>query len=434
MNLKISYILLLSMVTIHAQEIDFTEYDLDNGMHVILQNNNDVPVVSVGVMYHVGAKDDELGRSGMAHFFEHLLFEGSKNIEKGEFFKLVSLRGGSNNANTTNDRTYYYETFPAGELELGLWLEAERLKHPVIDQEGVATQNRVIKEEKRTRIDNVPYGKIYYGEINQFLFEHHPYKNTVIGSMEDLDNQKLEDFLRFKENWYSPANATLVVTGNYDLSQAKTWIDKYFGSIESKPKPEKVKYTPESPLKKGSHIVYDGNINAPALVINYRFGDVNSKEAYAAKMLSNILSRGKTSRLYSELIEEKGIALNAFSYAQSMEDYGILRIVALPMAGVSLKKLEKQIDKITKALRKELIEDWEHEKVTNQIEKELLHGRQSSQSLAHSLANYHVLHKDTSLINKEMAVFEAFTKEELLSIFDEMLDPKKRVIIHYLIK
>ncbi|HET8810129.1 MAG TPA: pitrilysin family protein, partial [Flavobacteriaceae bacterium] len=207
-----------------AQEVEFTEYNLDNGLHVILHQDNSAPVVTVGVMYHVGAKDEEVGRSGFAHFFEHLLFEGTKNIERGEWFNIVAANGGSNNANTTQDRTYYYETFPSNNLKLALWMESERMLHPVINQIGVDTQNEVVKEEKRTRIDNAPYGKLIYS-IGEFMFEKHPYKSSVIGTMADLDAAKLDEFKDFFDKYYGPNNAALVVSGDIEIEETKKLIE-----------------------------------------------------------------------------------------------------------------------------------------------------------------------------------------------------------------
>ena len=187
----------------NAQKVEFEEYDLNNGMHVILHQDNAAPVVTTSVMYHVGAKDEQPDRTGMAHFFEHLLFEGTKNIKKGEWFKLVSSNGGKNNANTTDDRTYYYEVFPSNKLELGLWLESERLLHPIIKQEGVDTQNEVVKEEKRLRVDNQPYGR-FLEYVKQNMFKKHPYKGTTIGKMAHLDDATLEEFLAFNKKFYVP--------------------------------------------------------------------------------------------------------------------------------------------------------------------------------------------------------------------------------------
>jgi zinc protease len=185
---------LFALTTITAQKVEFEEYTLKNGMHVILHQDNTAPVVTVGVMYRVGAKDEEKGKTGMAHFFEHLLFEKTKNIGKGEWFKIVAANGGQNNANTDWDRTYYYETFPSNNLKLGLWMESERLLHPIIDQKGVDTQNEVIKEEKRTRMDNAAYGKFIYGDIYNHIFDKHNYGRPMIGYIKDLDASKLTDF------------------------------------------------------------------------------------------------------------------------------------------------------------------------------------------------------------------------------------------------
>ena len=212
--------LLLAGFAANAQEVKFEEYDLSNGMHVILHQDKTAPVVTTSVMYHVGAKDEQPDRTGMAHFFEHLLFEGTENIERGEWFKIVTSNGGSNNANTTDDRTYYYEVFPSNSLELGLWMESERLMHPIINQIGVDTQNEVVKEEKRLRVDNSPYGK-FIEEIKLNIFKKHPYKGTTIGKMAHLDAASLEEFQAFNKKFYVPNNAVLVVAGDIEIASTK---------------------------------------------------------------------------------------------------------------------------------------------------------------------------------------------------------------------
>ena len=211
---------LLSNTILNAQQVDFTEYDLDNGMHVILHQDNTAPVVTTAVMYHVGAKDENPERTGFAHFFEHLLFEGTANIPRGEWFTIVTSNGGSNNANTTDDRTYYYEIFPSNSLELGLWMESERLLHPVINQIGVDTQNEVVKEEKRLRVDNQPYGNIL-AEIKKLIFKKHPYKGTTIGEMEHLDAATLEEFQEFKNSISTIANPLNVQINSLNEIESK---------------------------------------------------------------------------------------------------------------------------------------------------------------------------------------------------------------------
>ena len=212
--------LLCSSLFTRAQEVRFEEYDLPNGLHVILHQDNSVPIVTTSVLYHVGSKDENPERTGFAHFFEHLLFEGTKNIEKGKWFQLVTANGGSNNAYTTDDFTYYYENFPSNNLKLGLWMESERMLHPVIDQTGVDTQNEVVKEEKRLRYDNSPYGK-WNETVKANLFNKHPYRQTTIGKMEHLDAATLEEFQAFNKKYYVPNNAVLTVAGDLDIPTTK---------------------------------------------------------------------------------------------------------------------------------------------------------------------------------------------------------------------
>ena len=221
---------------LNAQQVTFEEYDLDNGLHVILHQDNTAPVVVTSVLYHVGAKNEEDDRTGFAHFFEHLLFEGTENIERGDWFKIVSSNGGRNNAYTTDDFTYYYEVFPSNNIELGLWMESERMLHPIINEIGVETQNEVVKEEKRLRYDNSPYGKWAF-EVRKRMFEKHPYRHIPIGEMDHLDAASLEEFIAFNKKFYIPNNAVLVVAGDFEMKEAKKMVTDYFNEI---PKGEEI--------------------------------------------------------------------------------------------------------------------------------------------------------------------------------------------------
>jgi predicted Zn-dependent peptidase len=270
--LSLAALVLLSM-TAMAQKVDFEEFDLDNGLHVILHQDNTAPVVTVGVMYDVGGKDfggdNNPERTGFAHFFEHLLFEGTPNIERGKWFEIVASNGGSNNANTSQDRTYYYEVFPSNSLELGLWMESERMLHPVIDQIGVDTQNEVVKEEKRSSYDNRPYGQFLFA-VSENLFTNHPYKNKNIGEMEHLDAATLEEFIAYHKKYYGPNNAALVVAGDIDKESAKELVKKYFSEI---PKGNEVtrNFPKEAPITETIKAkYYDPNIQIPAVVAAYR--------------------------------------------------------------------------------------------------------------------------------------------------------------------
>ena len=417
----------------NAQQIKFEEYDLPNGLHVILHQDNSAPVVTTSVMYHVGAKDEAAGRTGFAHFFEHLLFEGTKNIKRGEWFKIVSSNGGSNNANTSPDRTYYYETFPSNNEQLGLWMEAERLRHPVINQIGVDTQREVVKEEKRLRMDNQPYGKLV-DAILTTLFKKHPYKGTVIGSIEDLNSAKLEEFNAFFKKYYIPNNATLVVAGDIKPEQTKKWINEYFGSIP-KGTPITRNFPKETPItQEFEETIYDANIQIPAYIFAYRTPAVKERDAYILEMLGSYLSRGKSSVLYKKLVdnEKKALAVEAFNLG--LVDHSIFAFFAIPMGNTSKDVLKKDIDAEIKKLQTDLISEEDYQKLQNQVENNFVNANSSVQGIANTLADSYLLKGNTNLINEEINIYRSITREDLRNAARKYLNSNQRAIINYLPK
>jgi len=417
----------------NAQQIKFEEYDLPNGLHVILHQDNSAPVVTTSVMYHVGAKDEAAGRTGFAHFFEHLLFEGTKNIKRGEWFKLVSANGGSNNANTNPDRTYYYETFPSNNEQLGLWMEAERLRHPVINQIGVDTQREVVKEEKRLRIDNQPYGGLF-NAILTTLFKKHPYKGTVIGSMEDLNSAKLEEFNAFFKKYYIPNNATLVVAGDIKPEQTKKWINEYFGSIP-KGTPITRNFPKETPItQEFEETVYDANIQLPAYIFAYRTPAEKERDAYILSMLGSYLSKGKSSVLYKKLVdnEKKALAVEAFNLG--LVDHSIFAFFAIPMGNTSKDVLKKDIDAEIKKLQTDLISEEDYQKLQNQVENDFVNANSSVEGIANTLADSYLLKGNTNLINEEINIYRSITREDLRNAAKKYLNSNQRAIINYLPK
>lgn len=431
--------LLLTAITLSgsfvmAQEVAFEEYDLPNGLHIILHQDNSAPVVTVGVMYHVGAKDEERNRTGFAHFFEHLLFEGTQNIERGKWFDIVSSNGGTNNAFTTQDKTYYYEVFPSNNLELGLWMESERLLHPVINEIGVSTQNSVVKEEKKQRIDNAPYGKIIYRTgINPHIFKKHPYGESVIGQTEHLDAAKLEEFIAFKKKFYNPNNAVLVVTGDFEKTQAKKWIEDYFASIPNTGEKIIRKKIVEAPITETIKVTdYDPNIQLPIKIYAYRTPGMTEKDAYVLDLISNILTTGKSSRLYKRMVDEKKVALQVLAFSDSQEDYGTYIMGALPMAEVSLESIGKEMDAEIEKLQSELISQREFEKLQNQIENRFVNSNSSMEGIALSLADYYTFYKDTNLINKQVDVYRSITREDIQRVAKQYLNKNQRLELDYL--
>lgn len=417
----------------NAQQIKFEEYDLPNGLHVILHQDNSAPVVTTSVMYHVGAKDEAAGRTGFAHFFEHLLFEGTKNIKRGEWFKIVSSNGGSNNANTSPDRTYYYETFPSNNEQLGLWMEAERLRHPVINQIGVDTQREVVKEEKRLRMDNQPYGGLF-NAILTTLFKKHPYKGTVIGSMEDLNSAKLEEFNAFFKKYYIPNNATLVVAGDIKPEQTKKWISEYFGSIP-KGTPITRNFPKETPItQEFEETIYDANIQIPAYIFAYRTPAGNERDAYILSMLGSYLSKGKSSVLYKKLVdnEKKALAVEAFNLG--LVDHSIFAFFAIPMGNTSKDVLKKDIDAEIKKLQTDLISEEDYQKLQNQVENDFVNANSSVEGIANTLADSYLLKGNTNLINEEINIYRSITREDLRNAAKKYLNSNQRAIINYLPK
>ena len=423
--------LLFVMGFASAQSVSFEEYDLANGLHVILHQDNTAPVVTTSVMYHVGAKDEQPDRTGFAHFFEHLLFEGTKNIENGAWFSIVTENGGSNNANTTDDRTYYYEIFPSNNLELGLWMESERMLHPIIEQDGVDTQNEVVKEEKRLRVDNQPYGK-FLENVKKHLFINHPYRWTTIGEMDHLDAATLDEFLAFNKKFYVPNNAVLVVAGDINIDETKTMVQGYFGSI---PRGEDIKRVSikEDPIKETIKAeAFDSNIQIPAIITAYRTPSFKSRESRVLDMISTYLSDGPSSKLYKRLVDEKKMALQSGAINIAQEDYGMYVIFGLPQGDFKLTDLITEMDDEISILKGKLISERDYQKLLNKFENGFVSSNSSVEGIANSLARYYMLFGDTNLINNEIDIYRSITREEIREVANKYLNTNQRLVLEYL--
>jgi len=416
-----------------AQQVEFEEYTLKNGMHIILHQDNSAPVVTTAVMYHVGAKDEQPDRTGMAHFFEHLLFEGTKNIKKGAWFKIVSSNGGNNNANTTDDRTYYYETFPSNNLQLGLWMESERLLHPVINQGGVDTQNEVVKEEKRMRVDNAPYGG-FLANVKKHLFKEHPYKGTTIGEMKHLDDATLEEFRAFNKKFYVPNNATLVVAGDINIAETKKMIQDYFGPI---PRGAAIQrsFIKEDPITKQINAkAYDANIQIPAIMIAYRTPSFKTRDSRVLDMVSTYLSDGRSSKLYKKMVDQKKMALQVGAINLAQEDYGMYILYGLPQGENTLSSLVKEIDEEIVKIQTALISEKAYQKLQNKFENQFVNSNSNVTGIANSLARFNVLYGDSNLINTEIDIYRSITREEIRAVAKKYLNTNQRLRLEYLPK
>lgn len=424
---------LFTQFLVKGQTISFEKYTLPNGLKVILHEDHSAPVVAVTALYHVGSKNEDTARTGFAHFFEHLLFEGSANIKRGEFDKYVTNAGGALNANTTQDRTFYYELLPSNQVDLGLWLESERMMHAKIEQIGVNTQREVVKEEKRMRMDNRPYGS-FLSEMLKRAFKIHPYRWATIGSMDHLNAATLEEFIQFYKTYYVPNNCVLSIAGDINKEALKKKIEAYFGPIAKGSNPIK-RPTIIEPALGGEvrDIIYD-NVQLAGVFQAYRAPKQGGDEYYAFNVLSNILSGGASSRMNKTLVDSKQLAAAAQSVPFFNEDAGVFITLAIANMGVNADVLEKNMDSVINELKNGLVSEREFQKVKNQITTDLVKNKGTMAGIAENLANFEVYFGDANLVNTELDKYNKVTREDVLKVAQKYLNKDNRVVLYYLPK
>lgn len=414
-------------------KIEFEQYKLKNGLNVILHEDHSTPIVAVTVLYHVGSKNENQERTGFAHFFEHLLFEGSENIKRGEYMKIVQSNGGILNANTSFDRTFYFEILPSNQAELGLWLESERMLQSKIDETGVETQREVVKEEYRQRYDNQPYGT-FLPEMFKRGFLVHPYNWVPIGSLAHLNEAKIDEFRDFYKTYYVPNNATLSIAGDINKPELKKWIEKYFSEI---PMGTKEMNRPKlvEPVKKLEvrDTIYD-NVQLPAVMMGYHTPAQGTPDSYAVSMLAQILSQGKSSRLQKSIVDEQQKAIFVGAFPFPTEDPGMALMFGVTNMGVAIDALEESINKEVEKVQTELISEDEFQKLKNQIESDMVSGNSKVEGIAENLANYFVYYGDANLINTEISRYMKVTREDIKRVANEYFRKDNRVVLHYLPK
>lgn len=416
-----------------ASKIEFTEFTLKNGLHVILHEDHSVPLVAVTVLYHVGSKNEEPNRTGFAHFFEHLLFEGSKNIKRGEFDDYIENSGGMNNANTTYDRTFYYEVMPSNQLELALWLESERMLHARVDSTGIETQRQVVKEERRQRIDNQPYGSLLE-ETMKRVYTKHPYKSSVIGSMDHLDAAEEIDYKSFYEKYYVPNNAVVSIAGDIDIKTAKALVEKYFSTIPEGKKVIQPQIIEPAQMIEVRDTVYD-NIQLPAVVQAFKVPARGQSDYYATKMLFTLLSDGESSRLSKSVKDEQQKAVFVGAFPLDLEQNPSVALAfGIASMGVNPLDLEAAMNGEYEKVKDNLIEEREFQKLKNQFEANFYTQNSTIAGIAETLANNHVYGGNANLINTEIENYMKVTREDIQAAAKKYLVPTNRVTLHYLPK
>jgi zinc protease len=409
-------------------DIDFKEFKLKNGLRVLLAEDHRAPTYSICVTYNVGSRDERPGRTGFAHLFEHMLFQGSENVGKGEHFILVQNNGGSANGTTNIDRTNYFETLPANQLELGIFLEADRMRAPAITQANFDNQRLTVQEERRQSYDNRPYGKTYEAVIG-LAYDNFPYKHSTIGSMEDLNAATVQDAEAFFRTYYAPNNAVLSMVGDFKTDVVLGLIKKYFETIPPQTPPA----TPDmsEPEQNGERrkVIEDGFAQTPRLDIVYKIPPANTPDWYALDFLGDVLSSGVSSRLYQKFVKEKELALSVYADANEQRGPSLFWFSIMARPNTNLGELEKLLYEEIARLQNESVADWELKKVQMQLRRQRAQQLYSSRSRANSLGHFAVYYDDPQLINSIWRKYELVTQADLQRVVRTYFKETNRTIV-----
>src|ERR1041385_3964227 len=429
-----SFICALSVVALQAQtarsvRVDFKETTLKNGLRVITVEDHSAPVIAVSITYNVGSRNERQGRTGFAHLFEHMMFKGSENVGSGEQFLLIFNNGGNMNGTTNEDRTNYFEVLPPNQLDLGLFLEADRMKSLAITKENLDNQRNAVQEERRLGVDNQPYGKSE--ELQQgLLYDNFAYKHTTIGSMDDLNAATVEDVAAFFKMYYAPNNAVLTLVGDFKTDEALAKIRSSFESIPRQPDPPSVDMTEPQQKAERRATFEDVLARAPRVDLAYKAVPGNTADFYALQVLSAVLQGGQSSRLYQKLVKEKEMVTNVGGFMDEKRGVGAFYTNATLRPNVKTDDVEAAIYEEIDRLKKEPIADWELQKAKNTTRRNFINNLQSSLARAVIIGQYTVYYNDPNLINTRLDKVAAVTKEDVQRVANKYLvDTNHTVVI-----
>ena len=408
--------------------INYKEYKLDNGLRVILSEDHSVPVVAVDVWYHVGSAHEQEGKSGFAHLFEHMMFQGSENVAKREHSEYVQRAGGNNNGSTTQDRTNYYETLPSNRLNLGLWLEADRMKSLAVNGENFENQRSVVKEERRQRVDNQPYANAFLAS-DTMAFDFVPYRHTVIGRMVDLDAGTVEDAQAFYKNYYTPNNAVLVVVGDIDQKKTMKMVEEYFGGIPRGPDVEPISGVEPPHTAERRAVMEDKNANVPAVFASYTIPNSTHGDIPALELLGKILTEGESSRMHNRLVKEEKAAVVVFGGADVRKGPGLFRFVAAANVGVDIAKCEELMFAEIEKLKSGGIAPKELEKSKVQFRAEFVRSRQDVLGKAETIHDYLYFDGDLSKMNTDIDRYMAVTNDDIMRVAKTYFTENNRTVV-----
>jgi zinc protease len=417
--------------------IPFERHRLDNGLRVVLSPDTSAPVVAVNLWYAVGSRNEREGRTGFAHLFEHMMFQGSANVPEMAHFSLIEQAGGSLNGSTWLDRTNYYETLPAHYLELGLWLESDRLGWllPAMTQQKLDNQRDVVKNERRWRVDNQPYGD-WDERLQAMLYpSDHPYHHSVIGSMEDLDAASLDDVEQFFRTYYAPNNAVLSVVGDFEVARARDLIERYFGSIPGGPRIPDLPGRTELPPTLGGEVraTIEQDITLARLYLGYRIPPYGDDEHYAALVASYVLAHGRAALLYRKLVREQRIAQDVIAYAFPIVVGAAMLVVwATARPGTNLDHVEHALTQAVESVAG--VDDADVERAIALLEAQHLNGLQSVGERADQLSMQTTLFDDPGRINTELARVRQVSTADVRAFASRYLQSQNRAVIRYVPK
>ncbi|HEX4565765.1 MAG TPA: pitrilysin family protein [Vicinamibacterales bacterium] len=418
---------------VRPPRLDYTMTTLDNGLRVVFLEDHSTPIVHLQIWYHVGSKNERAGRTGFAHFFEHMMFKGSKNVEAEGHPSYVSSVGGQSNAYTTEDATVFWETVPAQYLPLVLWLEADRMASLKIDENAFKNEREVVKEERRMRIENQPYGRLQEIIADQ-AFTVHPYKHPVIGSMKDLDAASVEDVRGFWQTYYVPNNATAVLVGDFDPKEAMSLVTQYLGRVPKADHPVPRDIPKEPTQTREKRVTLKGDWPLPAVVVAHHITYDGHPDSYPLHIASKILSDGQSSRIYRKLVYEKQIALAAFGGGNIIEDPNLFFAVALVQPGHTTEQAADALIAELDRLRDEPVSAAELQQAKNQFARDYILNRETDQQKAEQLGHAVVIHNDIRTADGEFDIFQNMTAADVQRVARTYFTPENRLVLTILPK
>jgi len=422
-----------SQAAVRPPKLDYTMTTLANGMNVVMLEDHSTPIVHLQMWYHVGSKNEKPGRTGFAHLFEHMMFKGSKNVEPEGHPSYISSVGGQSNAYTNEDATVFWETVPAQYLPLVLWLEADRLASLRIEEKVFQTEREVVKEERRMRIENQPYGRLQE-LIADHAFVAHPYKHPVIGSMKDLEAASISDVREFFQAYYVPNNATAVLVGDFDSKEALTLVSQYLGRVAKSDKPVPRDIPKEPAQTKERRVQINEEWPLPAVVVAHHITYDGDPDSYPLHIASKILSDGQSSRIYRKLVYEKGLALAAFGGGNIIEDPNLFFAVAIVQPGHTPEEAANALIAELDRLRNEPVTAAELQQAKNQFARDYILGRESNQSKAEQLGHAVVIHSDIKTADGEFDIFQNLSVADVQRVARRYFTPENRLVLTILPK